>query len=137
MNLAILGLMVVVGVASIVALVHFTGDRRNFAHESDEYARAVLAADFPDEQLGEVLMTADRKTAFIALVGGGVGLVHSVGARFLTRLLKGGMPVERDGEAGLKIRFRDLGWSGGTFVMQDAAAADRLQAMLEQRQEET
>jgi hypothetical protein len=133
MSLPVLVAIVAVGIAVIVLAVHMTGGSKAASLASPAHAKGRFLEDFPDEQAADVLLTADRKAAFLALELGNAGLVHSVGARFLTRRFSNRdiVSVRRTGPAGLLLRTTDFTFAGGRFEFADAATADRVAQLLQ------
>jgi len=125
-SLAVLAALVAVGVGLIVAAIHFTGGSRSASVASADAARERFAIDYPRERSTTVEITADRRSAFLALAGGRVGLVHAVGAKFLTRLLGPGDvdAVEIRDDRTLIVCFTDFTFPRArcTFESADAAA---------------
>lgn len=132
MSLPVLVAIVAIGIAIVVLAIHLTGGSKVALFDSETLAKARFAQDFPDEQAVAVHTTTDRRSAFLELGHGRVGLVHSIGARFLTRLL---MPADivslrRAGDAAVLLRTGDITFAGGRFEFADRAAADRVAAIL-------
>lgn len=135
MGLPVLAALVVVGIALIVLAIHLTGGSRAATIADAEHARALLAADHPNAKALDVVVTADRRAAFLALHGGGVGLVHAIGLKYLTRIYAPGQvgTVRREGERTLVVRPGDFTFSGGRFAFADPAAADTVERLLHRR----
>jgi hypothetical protein len=126
MSLPVLVVMVVVGIAAIVAAVHLSGGSR-VALIDEAGARARFSADFPDEAASEVWLTADRRTAFLRLGGNRLGLVHAIGQRQLTRMPAAGDIVDlaRPAPDAVALTLADFTFPGGVFrfVAEDGADA--------------
>jgi hypothetical protein len=124
MGLAILGIMVVVGVAAIVAAVHYTAPAAAGLPD-DAVLRDILLEDYPDVAPGQVIRSVDGHTAFVELGEGGIGIVRRMGGRHITRVLPAGSAAARMEGEELVLRFGDVGWDGGRFAFEspDAAAA--------------
>jgi hypothetical protein len=133
MSLPVLVAVVAVGIAAIVLAIHLTGGSAIALIGSESIARARFAEDFPDEQIAAVHVTADRRSAWLELGQGRVGLVHSIGARFLTRLLGPAdiVSVRRIGETGLLLRTGDITFSRGRFDFADASTAGQIASLLQ------
>jgi hypothetical protein len=133
MSLPILVIMVVVGIAAIVAAVHFNGGTRAAVLADADAARWRFAADYPGEIVHEVQMAADGRSAFLRLGGGGTGLVHGIGAHQLTRTLGAGdiLRVERAGPNGIALALADFTFAGGEYRFASQAGADAVLDMLE------
>jgi hypothetical protein len=110
MPLEILAIMVVAGLSLVICAVHFSGMSRPARIASEESARARFLIDYPDEEIGEIAISDDGKAAFIALAGGRTGLVHAIGARYITRILQPQSlrEVRCDESGGLALRLRDF-----------------------------
>ncbi|WP_206075927.1 hypothetical protein [Mesorhizobium sp. Z1-4] len=126
MSLTLLVVMVVVGIAAVVAAVHMTGGTVTAALDGTEAARQRFASDFADMEVTETWLTEQRDAAFLALEDGRTGIVCAFGDRFLTRIASAGDPamrVECDGRT-VRIRMDDFTWHGGPFTF--ASEADAL-----------
>jgi hypothetical protein len=110
MPLELLAGMVVVGLALVIGAVHFSGLSKAARISGPDAAIARFLVDFPDEKPGEALVSADGKDAFIALAGNRVGMVHAIGDRYLTRILRAGMvrAVAASGDGVLELRLADF-----------------------------
>lgn len=133
MSLPILVALVTVGIALTVAAVHFTGGSKTATVVDVEHARQLFFADFPDERPAATHVTADRKSAFLALSGDRTGIVQSFGDGFFTRIVsRGDVAQITVREPGIvSIRFRDFTWTGGHFRFTDMAVARTIAAELE------
>lgn len=130
MGLALLGIMVVVGITLVVVLVHVTAPPDRIGLADAEAAREVFMLDFPDAVASEAVITADARSAVLRLRDGGAGIVHGMGARYLTRELTSGIgQVRRDGSA-VEIRLADIGWGGALLRFADETEAVRAAAIL-------
>ena len=110
MPLEILAVMVVAGLSLVICAVHFSGMSRPARIAGSEAARARFLVDYPGEQTGEIAISEDGGAAFIALAGGRTGLVHAIGARYVTRILEPAAvkAVKCDGNGGLALRLKDF-----------------------------
>lgn len=133
MSLPILVALVTVGIALTVAAVHFTGGSKTSAIASADHARQLFFSDFPDERAGATHVTADGKSAFLALPDSRTGIVQSFGDGFFTRIVSAGdiaqLTVREPGI--VSIRFRDFTWTGGHFPFTDMAVARTIASTLE------
>ncbi len=131
MSLVMLAAFVVAGIGLVVAAVHLTGGSAVASLADDAAAMARFAQDFPEQRVDAVRRTRDRRTAFLRLDGGRVGIVQSVGGKFLTRIVSAtgvnGAPRARG--ADVTIRFRDFTWPGGTFAFEHDEDARAVEAM--------
>lgn len=131
MSLTLLVVIVVAGIAGVVAAVHLTGGSA-LARLADEAAALErFARDFPDLRVRSVHRTQGGDAAFLALDDGRVGVVAAVGGKFLTRVVAGsdlaGAP--RASRATVAMRLRDFTWPGGIFSFADAEQAEAVTAM--------
>ncbi|MGX7873163.1 hypothetical protein ACVDG5_010540 [Mesorhizobium sp. ORM6] len=128
MSLPVLVVLVVFGIALSVAAVHLTGGSKTATLAVPDQALSRFAEDFPDEVVGAIHLTADAKAAFLDLGRGRIGIVHSIGDCFLTRIVTlGDIKVSTTGEANtILIRLADFTWKGGRFRFPSAADAQAL-----------
>ncbi|MDH4985124.1 hypothetical protein QEZ47_06140 [Aminobacter anthyllidis] len=132
MSLPVLVAMVVVGIAAVIAAVHLSGGSVRTRLSGTDQALQRFAMDFPDVTSSAVFLTEDSGTAFLLLENGSVGIVRSIGDKFLTRI------VARADVAALRalddrtvsLRLRDFTWNGGDFRFADTEAAGTLLATL-------
>lgn len=135
MSLPVLAALVVVGVGLIVTLIHLTGGSRKASLATADAARERFALDYPNVEVRAVHLIADRCSAFLETADGRIGLVHAMGAKFLTRLLTPAdvASMRRSGEASLLARFPDFTFPGAVFEFESAEIADRVAAALTPR----
>jgi hypothetical protein len=131
MSLPVLIVLVAVGISLVVAAVHFTGGSKVAVIDDESHARRIFSLDFPDETPTEVMITADRHSAFLSLSGRRVGMVQSFGDGFFTRIATARdiAAIALRGQA-LSIRFRDFTWTGGFFRFAEDGPAARVAAIL-------
>jgi hypothetical protein len=132
MGLPLLVAIVVVGIAATVIAVHLTGGSRRAAVRGEDHARDIFKAEHPDLLTGTVAVTKDGQSAFLALPGDAIGVVHVLGDGYLTRIFSR-KDVGRAAfaePATVTIRFRDFTWTGGNFTFADATAAKWVAATL-------
>lgn len=136
MSLPVLAMLVVVGISLIVLAIHLTGGGRLAVLDGEDHARAIFAADHPDQHASRVDVTADRRSAFLHLERGRSGLVHAMGLKFLTRVYAPGEvgTVTRDGDRALVVRSTDFTFGGGHFAFADAGTADSVARLLVDRE---
>lgn len=129
MSLPVLVAVVAIGIALVIAAVHFTGGTRKAVLADQAEARRRFAEDFPDEQVEEIRLTQAQGSAFLRLGNGRVGIVQGVGGRFLTRIVTPAelMKLSHPDPATVSVRFRDFTWPGGNFRF--AGEADALAVM--------
>ncbi len=128
MSLPLLVAIVALGIALSVAAVHFTGGSKTAALADADQALIRFAEDYPDEMAVTVRLTADAKTAFLDLGRGRIGIVHSIGDCFLTRIVTADdTKVSNADEANtILLRLTDFTWKGGRFRFASAGDAQAL-----------
>ncbi|BCG72960.1 hypothetical protein MesoLj113a_41180 [Mesorhizobium sp. 113-1-2] len=136
MSLPVLVAIVVLGITLSVAAVHFTGGSKTATLANTDQAVRRFAEDFPDELAGAIHLTADAKTAFLELGRGRIGIVHSIGDCFLTRIVTAAdVSVSNSDETNtILVRLTDFTWKGGRFRFANAGDAQALLNALEARQ---
>lgn len=117
MTLEILALMVVAGVAAVVAAVRFSGLSRPSRIADLEHAKSIFAEFFPDEAVLDHLIARDAMAVFLRLEHDRTGLVSSFGSRYVCRIFAPGEArVVRLEEGGLiSLRFPDFGFPRGDY----------------------
>ena len=132
MSLPVLVAFVLVGISLVVAAVHLTGGSRVADIDDEGHARRIFALDFPDELPEEVMITADRHSAFLPLGSGRIGMVQSFGDGFFTRVATAEdvAAVGLREQGAISIRFRDFTWTGGHFRFVEEGKAARIAAVL-------
>jgi hypothetical protein len=135
LGLPILVALVVIGVGATVLAVHLTGGSRRVEIADEQAARDAFNIEHPDLLIGDVALTSDRQSAFLALPGDSVGAVHVLGDSFLTRVFspRDVARVAFREPATVNIRFRDFTWTGGNFTFTEATNARWLHAALSPR----
>jgi hypothetical protein len=133
MSLPLLVAIVALGIALSVAAVHFTGGSKTATLARTDQALGRFAEDFPDEVATVVRMTADARTAFLDIGRGRIGIVHSIGDCFLTRIVTPqDVAVLNAGDVNtVSFRLADFTWKGGRFRFANAADAQGLLKALE------
>ncbi|WP_214470629.1 hypothetical protein [Mesorhizobium sp. dw_380] len=128
MSLPVLVAIVVLGIALSVAAVHFTGGSKTATLANPDQALSRFAEDFPDEMATAVRLTADARTAFLDVGRGRIGIVNSIGACFLTRIVTAAdVAVSHSDETNtILMRLMDFTWKGGRFRFASAADAQAL-----------
>lgn len=133
MALPLLAAIVIVGIAAVVLAVHFTGGSRKAQIASDDEARRIFRLDYPDVLTADVAVTKDGQSAFLALPGGDMGVVHVHGDGYLTRRFSrtdvGGAALKEP--ATVWLRFRDFTWTGGNFTFAETTSARWVAAALD------
>lgn len=132
MSLPVLVALVVVGIALSVLAVHFTGGSKIATLAGVDQALSRFADDFPDEKVATVRLTADARTAFLDLGPARIGIVHSVGDCFLTRIVTPHdvLALDVDEAGAIALKLADFTWKGGRFAFADKADAKAVAAAL-------
>ncbi|QND51441.1 hypothetical protein HB779_05650 [Phyllobacterium sp. 628] len=117
--------MIVIGISVGVFAVHLAGGSNRPQLQDDAQTISRFLQDYPESRIGNIVYSQDRRTAFFALPGNHVGLVHGVGNKFLTRSVTHSdvMSVEAAGPAMLKLRLHDITWPRPVFSF--ASETDR------------
>lgn len=128
MSLPVLVAIVALGIALSVAAVHFTGGSKTATLADADQALRRFAEDYPDEMASTVRLTADAKTAFLDLGRGRIGIVHSIGDCFLTRIVTAAdVSMSNSDETNtILMRLTDFTWKGGRFRFAGASDAQAL-----------
>ena len=89
----------------------------------------------PGLETQQIHLTADAKTAFLELGRGRIGIVHSIGDCFLTRIVTAAdVSVSNSDETNtFLVRLTDFTWKGGRFRFANAGDAQALLKALEAR----
>jgi hypothetical protein len=110
MPLTILVPLVAIGLFLVFLCVRFFGNA-NIAEALDERtATSRFAEDYPGFSVDRACLGDDGKTAFLFSGSDGrIGLVHTVGRHYLTRMLEPGMvrAIEQD-DTGLRLSLADF-----------------------------
>ena len=124
MQLWQLGLLVVVGISSVVLAVHLAGGSRKAIIANLDQAYVRFYADYPDTKIQGGFITASGNAAIFPLGSGAAGLVHAIGDGFLTRLLGAGdiASVNANGFT-LALKFNDFTFRDATYAFQDEQIA--------------
>ena len=133
MSLPLLVAIVALGIALSVAAVHFTGGSKTATLTGTDQALSRFAEDFPDDVATVVRLTADARTAFLDLGRGRIGIVHSIGDCFLTRVVtpRDATALTADNANTVSFRLADFTWKGGRFSFASATDAQGLLKALE------
>ena len=83
-------LLAPLGIALLVVLSISLGALKQAKLASPEAARQRFAQDFPARRIESAVVSADRRSALLALADGSIGVVFAVGDRLATRLLAAG-----------------------------------------------
>lgn len=113
MNPIVLVVLIVGGLVLIDVLLRFAGNRGGGRLASAGDAIEQFRREYPEiegSELARVVLTPDKRNAFLAVVPGGIGFVRGFGDRYVTRQLRPADVAElrREGETGLRVRFNDV-----------------------------
>lgn len=126
MNLVVLAVLVIGGIALVVLAVHRTGGSLAHTFAGTAEAEEAFARDHPNRDILETHLADDRTIAFMKLdAPGRVGLVQVFGRHWMTRDMSVAdlvAPVLVEGSA-ITLRTRDFTWKGGTFTFAHPASA--------------
>lgn len=129
MNLPILVLIVLAGIALVVAAVHFSGGSSMLRIDNAQQAIARFNADFPEDDIVHVWRAEDALTA-VLLFKGGAGLVRSIGDKLITRRIPDhAASVSRMGRE-LTVKLNERIWRGCVMTLPDEADAAACEAAL-------
>lgn len=103
MPLDILIMLVMGGIAWIGLLLHLTGRSEKLLLD-DERAQAGWLRQFPDDQIDDVRLARNRRSALV-LTDAGLGVIWSIGADTVARHIQGAQLTPTS--SGLVLRFRD------------------------------
>jgi len=134
MPLPFLAIMVVAGVALVVAVVAWSGLSQPARIASKEDARSVFGMEFPDIATDEALVTADGRTALLHCGVGQVGVVAAFGSKFVVRLYDRSdfRHIEFDDDGMVRMQTDDFTFSAMQLRFAEAGEADRLAGWLEE-----
>ena len=133
LSLPVLIVMIVAGIITGVLAVHFLGGGRQAILNNNTDVLTRFHQDYPESRINEICYTQDRRTAFFDLPEQGTGIVHAVGAKFLTRILKPQdiLDMQKQGEAGLFVRMDDFTWPAASFTFGDQVSRNQVYSWLE------
>lgn len=129
MSLPVLAILVIAGVALVVAAVHLSGGGARAVLASEAQALARFREDYPEASPEIILLTDDGLAAVLKL-GVESGLVASFGDKFLTRWLAQGEASCRRNGSTLIIGLQDYSWRGVTLRLRSEEDADSCREIL-------
>ncbi|MDM7851690.1 hypothetical protein [Pseudochrobactrum kiredjianiae] len=126
LSLPVLIGMIAAGIIAGVLAVHFLGGNKQSVLNSDTEVIARFRQDYPESSIGIIYFTRDHRAAFFDLPQQGTGIVHGVGAKFLTRILQTGdiQEIRKQDETRLFLRMHDFTWPAATFSFKDKKTRD-------------
>ena len=87
MPLDILVILVVIGISGIVLLTWALGWARSARIASADEAKNQFLLDYPEFEIGKVMLSSDGLAGLLELSDNAVGLIFSFGDKFVTRRL--------------------------------------------------
>lgn len=145
-SLPVLIVMIIAGILTIVLAVHYTGGSKQGVLTGDGDVLARFRQDYPYNPAGKIYYTQDRHSAFFALPERmatisnnqpkaneqknipATGLIHAVGAKFLTRILTPNdiQTISKQGDTGLRLHMHDFTWPEADFIFTDKESRDHI-----------
>jgi hypothetical protein len=126
MSLGMLVAIVTAGIVLVVWAVHRSGGSEQPTIDDAGSAIMEFGRAYPVEPIRDVILTEDRRAAFLRLADGRAGFLQVIGRHYFARLLaQDAVRVEGlEGDRGLKLAFRETTFKGGTyrFASPDLAA---------------
>ncbi|MGB0507950.1 MAG: hypothetical protein ACPGGK_17320 [Pikeienuella sp.] len=130
MPLPLLLFLVVGGIGGVVLFVHLLGWSAPRQFEDEAAAIKAFAIDYPDAEITSVQLSDDHLNA-IFITHAGIGLIASMGAGFMARMIGMGDIENVDNtQAGLIISLADFTAPKLVFKLQNANAREKLAAEL-------
>ncbi len=128
LSLPVLIGMIAAGIIGGVLAVHFLGGNKQSVLSNDTEVIARFRQDYPECGISGIYFTRDRRTAFFDLPQQGTGIVHGVGAKFLTRILQNGdiQEIRKQDETRLFMRMHDFTWPAASFSFNDKKTRDEV-----------
>lgn len=133
LSLPVLIGMIVAGILTGVLAVHFLGGNRQAVLNSDQDVLERFRQDYPESRIPEsrinvICYTRDRRTAFFDLAQQGTGIVHAVGAKYLTRILQADniAALRKQDETRLFLKMHDFTWPAASFTFSDKITRDQV-----------
>lgn len=128
MNPILLVGLIVGGLVLIDVLLRFAGNRGGGRLASAVDAVEQFRREYPEVEAAEidpVVLTPDRRNAFLGMTSGSLGFVRGVGDRFVTRQVRSADvgEVVSEGQTALTVRFHDVTLRRLRFEF--ASSADR------------
>lgn len=117
MSLGMLVAIVSAGIILVVWVVHRSGGSDQPTIDDAGAAIMEFGRAYPMEPIRDVILTDDRRAAFLRLADGRAGFLQVIGRHYFARLLaRDAVRVEGlDGDRGLKLEFRETTFKGGTY----------------------
>lgn len=136
MSLPVLVGVVSFGIVLVVFLVHISGGSRRLVIADEAMAAALFGADHEGAGVARAYLTADRHDAVLVLADGGIGLVHAMGSKAVTRRFgrgEGPDATAAGDETSVAIRFHDIAMADIRLTFADRASRDAVTAALGRR----
>ncbi|MDR0252557.1 MAG: hypothetical protein LBI75_05180 [Brucellaceae bacterium] len=128
LSLPVLIGMIVAGILTGVLAVHFLGGNKQAVLNSDQDVLERFRQDYPESRINVICYTRDRRTAFFDLAQQGTGIVHAVGAKYLTRILQADniAALRKQDETRLFLKMHDFTWPAASFTFSDKITRDQV-----------
>ena len=124
MPLPILVAVVGIGIAAIIIAVHLMGGTVVAEFTSLDEAIDRFRIDYPEAKVAACHISKKRRDAVLELADGHVGLVHAIGSKYLTRLIRGGqMAARATGTGTVEIDTHDITWPRARMEFEDQETA--------------
>ena len=135
MNLIVLVALIIGSLVLIDVLLRFAGNRAGGQLASEADAIVQFRREYPEieaSDLTHVVLTADRRAAFISMASGATGFVSGFGDRFVVRQLHPADIAEllRESELALRIRFNEVTLRPMRLEFANTAARDSVLRLL-------
>ncbi|MCF6321803.1 MAG: hypothetical protein L3J32_08570 [Rhizobiaceae bacterium] len=140
MPLELFAILVPLGIALIVLVVHYSGLSKKALLRDGAHAIDLLLEDYGAEKsTGSSILTIDNRAAFIELESGDrLGLVETMGDRFVTRILNhndlGEYAFNNDNI--LSVKYHDFTHPAGTYKFGNDNIVSRVADWLKNLKEE-
>lgn len=125
MSIGLLAVVVALGIALVVAVVHYTGGSKQKDVRDPGAAIVEFGLAYPGEAIRAVMMTADGMTSFFRLASGNTGYMQAMGHHFIARLIVPGSvdvrPLEE--EPGFRLHFQESAIADSDYLFANAADA--------------
>lgn len=135
MNPILLVVLIVGGLILIDLLLRFARTPPSGQLESETQAVDQLCREYPEldaSNVSRVVLTADRRAAFVAMTSGPAGFVSGMGDRFVVRQLRPADIREAvpEAESALRVRFNEVALRPMRFEFSDSAERDLVLVLL-------
>lgn len=128
LSLPVLIGMIAAGVLTGGLAVHFLGGGSEGILKSDDDVIVRFLQDYPESCINAICYTEDRRSAFFELPNHSTGVVHSIGAKFLTRIFKANdlLEIREQYATKLHLHMDDFTWPAADFTFSDKQSRDQV-----------